>query len=145
MKRTTPRRRKPAETDGPTEASGPVVAWCTGPRCSALHRLAGAEDHEQDIRSTVRATRGAVLITSPCLGRCELACVAAVARRDGPSRQIGPLAWFTGLEHSDRSRALQAWLLTGGPQQILRPDRILPTALRAAACGVTPPPRIRRH
>ncbi|MEX5303229.1 hypothetical protein [Kocuria sabuli] len=145
MKRTTPRTRKPVEPDNSTEASGPVVAWCTGPRCSALQRLAGGEEHEQQIASTVRATRGAVLITSPCLGRCELACVAAVARRDGPSRQIGPLAWFTGLENSDRFQALQAWVVNGGPQQILRPDRILPPSLRAAACGVTPPPRIRRH
>jgi (2Fe-2S) ferredoxin len=122
-----------------------VVAWCTGPRCTALHRLADGEDHAKDIASTVRATRGAVLITSPCLGRCELACVAAVAGRDGPSRQIGPLAWFTGLENSDRFQALQTWVLKGGPQQILRPDRILPAALRAAACGVTPPPRFHRH
>lgn len=144
MKRRTPRPRKPVETGESTGASGPVLAWCTGPRCTALHRLADGEDHQQRITSTIQETRGAVLISSPCLGRCELACIAAVARRDGPSNRIGPLAWFSGLEDHDRFRALQSWLRAGGPQQILQPDRVLPPALRAAACGTSPPPSIHR-
>lgn len=131
-------------TERTAEASGPALLWCTGPRCTALHRIAGGEDHHRQISATVGLTRGAVLITSPCLGRCDLACVAAVARRDGPEDRIGPLAWFTGLEMPRRFAALQAWLAAGGPQQILRPQRVLPPALREAACGVSGPPRIRR-
>lgn len=132
------------------EASGPVLAWCMGPRCTALRRLAqpadqtGQPDQTDLMHSTIRQTRGAVLISSPCLGRCELASVAAVARRDGPSGQIGPLAWFTGLEQEKHFRALQAWILAGGPQQILQPARVLPPTLAKARCGVTAPPRIHR-
>lgn len=144
MKRRTSRPRKPMDTGASTEASGPVLAWCSGSRCAALHRLNDGEDHQQRIASTIRTTRGAVLITSPCLGRCELASIAAVARRDGPSKRIGPLAWFSGLEDESRFRALQEWLRAGGPQQILQPDRVLPPGLRDAACGTTTPPRIDR-
>lgn len=144
MSRRTARPRKPLKNETPADASGPVLAWCTGSRCAGLRRLADGEDHEQQIVSTIRATPGAVLINSPCLGRCELACVAAVARRDGPNDQIGPLAWFSGLEEHGRFHALREWLRAGGPQQILQPDRILPPALRAATCGTTPAPRIRR-
>lgn len=144
MKRRASRPQEPEETGGSTDASGPVLAWCSGSRCAALHRLNGGEDHQQQITSTIRDTRGAVLITSPCLGRCELASIAAVARRDGSSKQIGPLAWFSGLEDQSRFQALQEWLRAGGPQQILQPGRILPPALREATCGTTPPPRIHR-
>lgn len=137
--------RKTSRTHQPTDASGPVLAWCTGTRCTALHRIAGGDDHAEQIRSTVRNTPGSVLITSACLGRCELACVAAIARRDGSSGRIGPMAWFTGLENGDRFDALRRWVADGGPRHLQHPGKAVPSALAEAACGVSAPPRIPRR
>ncbi|MFI7481551.1 hypothetical protein ACH9EU_03955 [Kocuria sp. M1R5S2] len=124
------------------DASGPLLAWCGGTRCTALHRLTGGEDRTGRISSTIRGTRGSVLITSPCLGRCHLACVAAVARRDGSSGRIGPMAWLSGLEDDARFDALRHWIAAGGPQELDRPDHAVPAALRDAVCGIGPPPRL---
>jgi hypothetical protein len=88
--------------------------------------------------------RGAVLMSFPCLGRCELAGVAATARRDGPSGQIGPMIWFTGLEDPQRFEALRKWIAGGGPRHLDHPARALPAALDQAVCGTSPPPQIRR-
>ncbi len=137
--------RKAPQSPKPTEASGPVLAWCAGHRCTALHRLGGGDSHAEQIRATVKNTPGAILITSPCLGRCELAGVAAAARRDGPSGQIGPMVWFTGLESHDRFEALEAWIARGGPLRIHHPGHALPPVLDDAVCGTGPPPRTLRH
>lgn len=129
--------------ESPIDASGPVVVWCTGHRCSALHRMKHGDGVFDNIASLVGRTRGAVLISTPCPGRCALASVAAVGRRDGPSGQLGPLAWFAGVEGPARFRALRSWIGDGGPQQLMRPDQVLPSALKAATCGLSNPPVLR--
>lgn len=128
----------------PAEPSGPVVAWCAGHRCTALRRLNGGAGQDERIRTTVKNTPGAVLMSFPCLGRCELAGVAATGRRNGTSGQIGPMVWFTGLEDPDRFEALQAWIAGGGPRHLHHPAGALPAALGEAVCGTSPPPQIRR-
>lgn len=126
------------------EPGGPVVVWCTGHRCSALRRLAGGTDHDEQVRATITRTSGGALIESNCLGRCELAAVAAVARREGTSGRIGPLAWFSGLEKSERFNALKRWIANGGPRDADQPGHSVPSALDDALCGVSPPPQFRR-
>ncbi|WP_188538051.1 hypothetical protein [Kocuria dechangensis] len=128
-----------------TDASGPVVAVCHGHRCAGLRRLHGTADHADRIREAVKATPGAVLITSPCLGRCEMASLAAVARRDGPSGRVGPTVWLSGLEDECRAEALTAWIASGGPQRLHQPDHGLPRSLGAAVSGYGPPPAITGH
>ncbi|SDI78831.1 hypothetical protein SAMN04488693_12332 [Arthrobacter subterraneus] len=134
---------KPPPRSG-KDPDGPVLVWCAGHRCAALRRLSGGQDHDEQIRATIRQTSGGVLIESRCLGRCELAGVAAVARRDGRSGRIGPLAWFTGLENGTRFAALRRWIASGGPREADIPNQGAPPILEDAACGVTPPPQVRR-
>ncbi|NUL45379.1 hypothetical protein F7P69_09260 [Cellulosimicrobium funkei] len=127
-----------------TDASGPIVVWCAGHRCSAVRDLHQEQDATSRLRTTVANTAGAVLISSPCLGRCELASVAAVGHRDGAGRQAGPMVWFSGLDDEARFSALRAWVRSGGPQTFLHPDRLLPSALKEATCGLSAPPVIHR-
>lgn len=128
-----------------SDASGPLIAFCQGHRCTGLHRLNGTADQTARIQETVNATRGAVFIASPCLGRCELAALAAVARRDGPSGYVGPTVWLSGVEEKDRAEALTAWIASGGPQRLHEPEHGLPHPLDAAVCGFGPPPAVTRR
>lgn len=135
----------PGGTDAPAGASGPLVALCVGQRCSALRRLArtvGARDESPDavenLRSAVRATSGAVLLMSPCLGPCSLASVAAIAHRDGATGHVGRPVWLAGMEQLPRAAGLQRWVVDGGPTCRDRPDAEVPGSLAEAAVGVGP-------
>lgn len=127
------------------DASGPVLALCTGHRCSGLRRLAGTEDTVEDLRKAVRDTTGAVLITANCIGPCSLASLVAVARRDGSTGRTGPTVWLGGMEERARADVLRQWIGIGGPARIDRPSADLPAALRAAMVGLGPGHRMTRH
>lgn len=126
-------------------ASGPLIVLCQGHRCAGLHRLNGTADQSARIQETVKVTRGAVFIASPCLGRCELAALVAVARRDGPSGCVGPTVWLSGVEEKERAEALTAWIASGGPQRLHEPEHGLPHPLDAAVRGFGPAPTVIRR
>lgn len=130
---------------GNAEAGGPLVAVCHGHRCAGLRRLHGTVDRIERLQETVKATRGAVLLTSPCLGRCELAALVAVARWDGPSGCAGPTVWLSGIEAEDRADALTAWIAAGGPRRLHQPEHGLPEPLDTAVSGFGPPPSALRR
>ncbi len=137
------RRSTPSRTS--TDASGPLVAVCQGHRCAGLRRLTGTAEQVADLQEVVKGTAGAVLISSPCMGRCEMASLAAVARRDGPSGRAGPTVWLSGLEDEHRAQALNRWVASGGPQRIHQPEHGAPELLREAVSGFGPPPTVSRR
>lgn len=132
-------------TTDTTDTSGPLVAVCQGHRCAGLRRLTGTAEQVEHLQEVVRGTSGAVLITAPCMGRCEMASLVAVARRDGPSGQVGPTVWLSGLEDTDRAEALNRWVASGGPQRIHQPEHGAPESLRDAVSGFGPPPTVSRR
>ena len=117
---------------------------CTGHRCTALRRLAGTVGTVQELGSAIRTTPGAVLVTTDCLGRCELGSLAAIARRHGPTGRTGRTLWLTGIERADRVEGLRHWITDGGPSTLDRPDADLPPSLTPAAVGLGPGARISR-
>ncbi len=129
----------------PTDAGGPLVAVCRGHRCTGLRRLTGTADQVERLRELVQGTAGAVLISSPCMGRCDMASLVAVARRDGPSGQVGPTVWLSGLEDADRAEALHRWVAAGGPERIHQPAHGAPGGLQDAVIGFGPPPAVGRR
>ncbi|PGH44401.1 hypothetical protein COO58_08145 [Micromonospora sp. WMMA1996] len=80
--------------------AGVTVVYCDGHRCRALRRpgMPGQESAglAEILRRAVRASRGAVLVRSGCLGACERA--PAVLVLDGTGRAarrgvlVGPVA-----------------------------------------------------
>lgn len=138
------RKSAPARTTA-ADASGPLVAVCQGHRCAGLRRLTGNTEQMENLQEVVRATAGAVLITSPCMGRCEMASLVAVARRDGPSGQVGPTVWLSGLEDAARAKALSHWIASGGPQRLHQPEHGAPRPLEEAVIGFGPPPTFSRR
>lgn len=135
------RSRRPAPTaNSPAaDASGPVLALCTGHRCTALRQLAGSEGAVDDLRAAVRDSRGGVLVVVDCLGVCAVAAVAAVARRDGATGRTGRAVWLGGLEQPARADGLQRWMRAGGPAHMDHPSTDLPSPLEAAVIGHGPP------
>lgn len=138
------RKSSPSSTTA-TDASGPLVAVCQGHRCAGLRRLAGTVEQVENLQEVVSGTAGAVMISSPCMGRCEMASLVAVARRDGPSGQVGPTVWLSGLEEAHRAEALSRWIASGGPQQIHQPEHGAPQPLQDAVRGFGPPPTVSRR
>ncbi|QYF73635.1 hypothetical protein [Cryobacterium sp. PAMC25264] len=134
----TPKRTPPAP-----EASGPLVALCAGHRCEALHRLADDQTGTERLRATVSRSRGAVLVSTPCLGACASGAVAAVARRDGGTGTTGPSVWLGGVDRPATLAALLGWVDSGGPSSTDLPARDAPTTLREAILGIGHPIRAR--
>lgn len=128
-----------------TDASGPLVAVCQGHRCAGLRRLTGTTEQLENLQEAVRGTAGGVLITSPCMGRCEMASLVAIARRDGSSGRVGPTVWLSGLEEAHRAEALSRWVASGGPQRIHQPEHGAPQPLQDAVSGFGPPPAVSRR
>lgn len=128
-----------------TDASGPLVAVCQGHRCAGLRRLTGTTEQLENLQEAVRGTAGGVLITSPRMGRCEMASLVAIARRDGPSGRVGPTVWLSGLEEAHRAEALSRWVASGGPQRIHQPEHGAPQPLQDAVSGFGPPPAVSRR
>lgn len=127
------------------DASGPLVAVCQGHRCAGLRRLTGTAEQLENLQEAVRGTAGAILITSPCMGRCEMASLVVIARRDGPSGRVGPSVWLSGLEEAHRAEALSRRVVSGGPQRIHQPEHDAPQLLQDAVREFGPPPTISRH
>ncbi|UOY03313.1 hypothetical protein [Blastococcus sp. PRF04-17] len=117
-----------------------MVALCLGPACAAALRptRAGA----LPVRDAVRGSRGAVLVTTACLGRCTAAAVAVVAHRDGGGRSSGATVWLSGVHEPSRAEALAVWVRDGGPAAEGQPDSTLPASLVPAAAGLGPPMRM---
>ena len=124
------------------DAGGPLVAACAGHRCTGLRRLAGTPDSLTELAATVRATRGAVLVTAPCLGPCASAAVVAVAHRAAGTGSSGPAVWLAGVQTPDLAAELTGWLGGGRPGPPARPESTLPGALRAAVAALGPRRRV---
>jgi len=122
-------------------ASGPLVALCAGHRCNALHRLADGHDGTDRLRSTIATGRGAVLVSTECLGACANGAVAAVARRDGSTGKTGPTVWLGGMDQPDTLDALLTWIASGGPTLIDVPAENVPPALHDSVLGIGNPIR----
>jgi hypothetical protein len=131
--------RSQAQTPADHDASGPLIALCAGHRCEALHRLADDRGGTERVRSTVAAERGAVLVSSPCLGECARGAVAAVARRDGRTGTTGPSVWLGGVEQPATLSALLQWIRVGGPSLIESPAADVPEDLHEAMLGLGRP------
>ena len=126
------------------DPGGPLVAVCTGHRCAALRRLAGTADGVDRLAEVVRGTPGAVLVTAACLGRCDRAALAGLARRAPGTGQAGPAVWLAEVQSPERTDGLVAWLRAGGPTGSTDQDdppalHRLPACLRPAVTGIGPP------
>jgi hypothetical protein len=117
------------------DPGGPVIAVCTGQRCSARRRLQGPDGGIEPLKTAASRTRGAVLVSTGCLGRCELAATVLVVWRGDTAGEPLPLA---GMEAVDRSQALATWLPGPGPAISLLHGGRLPPALAAARAAADP-------
>jgi len=133
----------PPDAPSPTApgASGPLVALCEGHRCKALHRLADGQDGTSRLRSTIANGRGAVLVSTECLGACAEGAVAMVGRRDGGTGVTGPTVWLGGMDQPDTLAALLRWIRSGGPPFSDVPASDVPQALHNAVLGIGSPLR----
>jgi hypothetical protein len=111
------------------DPGGPVIAVCAGRHCRSRRERHGPEAGIEPLRSAVRRTRGGVLISTGCLGRCQLAAAVLVVWRGETAGEPLPLA---GMDAPERSRALAAWLPGPGPATTLLRGGRLPAALAAA-------------
>ncbi|WP_409330200.1 hypothetical protein [Trujillonella humicola] len=121
------------------DPGGPLVILCQGHRCAALHRLAG-DAGAAGVSAAVAGSRGAVLVTAGCLGRCSLGALAGVAHR-APDGATSPALWLGGIEAPERAAALSRWVAGVGPTT--DPCRDVPAELREAVAGIGPPPLLR--
>ena len=119
-------------------APGPVVALCRGEACASSP---GAAVAAASLAAAVHDTRGAVLVTTGCLGRCTQAAVAAVAHRSGAGECSGPTLWLSGVHDAQRQDALSEWIRAGGPGDAGEPDDGLPATLIPAAAALGAPMR----
>ena len=115
-------------TGAGADPGGPLVAICDGHRCAALRRLAGTAALA-DVAAAVRATRGAVLVTTGCVDACERGSVAGLAQRAPVTGATGPAVWLAEMQTPERTAALVDWVTAGGP---------LPGCLRTAVTAVAP-------
>lgn len=115
------------------DVPGPVVSTCLGHRCRGLQRLCGT-DLVDELRPVVRATRGAVLVTITCPGRCDLGALVLVGWRGSPGWV--PLA---GMQDPGRIRALVDWLPGPDVEEALRGGPHWPEPLRVAYAETRPP------
>ena len=127
-------------TAGGADPGGPLVALCTGHRCAALHRLAGT-DPLTEVGAAVRRTRGAVLLTTGCVGACDRGSVAGLARRAPVTGQTGSAVWLSQVQTPERTAALVAWVHAGGPGAAGTGRDLVPACLREAVAGIGPAPR----
>ncbi|PZA20446.1 hypothetical protein [Modestobacter versicolor] len=125
-----------------TDTGGPLVALCVGHRCAALRRLSGTADGVDRVAEAVRSTSGAVLVTAGCLGGCDRAALAALARRAPGTGQPGPAVWLSEVQTPERTAGLVAWVTAGGPGVGGAGAGPLPASLRTAVTGVGPPVRV---
>ncbi|GAB3238321.1 (2Fe-2S) ferredoxin domain-containing protein [Kineosporia babensis] len=101
------------------DQGGPVVAVCTGPRCAALCRLTGTGSESDPLnarlREATRQTTGGILISTGCLGRCDLSAVVLLTWR----YQSPPPIALAGMHQPQRMQALTEWLPGHGPRRAL--------------------------
>ena len=95
---------------------------------------AAPKPESSPLKSAVSHTRGAVLISTGCLGRCSLAAVVVLAWQGQVGCEPIPLA---GMDALDRSRALTTWLGGTGPATTLLHGARLPAPLAAAKAAAT--------
>ena len=86
------------------------------------------------LTAAVRATRGAILVTTGCVGHCELGAVVALGRRPASSAAVatepGGLLPFTGgvvlpgMDRVPRAAALCQWVRAGGYEVATPPDEL---------------------
>lgn len=125
------------------EASGPLVAVCTGHRCDALHRLVADQDGTERLRPTIAAHQGAILVSTQCMGACANGAVAAIARRDGTTGATGASVWLGGIDQPSSLSVLLDWIALGGPPDPAALADAVPTSLRNAVIGIGQPIEVR--
>jgi hypothetical protein len=130
-------KRSPARAKA--DPDGPAVIVCTGHRCSALLKRNAGVNHQEQLRSAVRGTSGALMIATGCIGACALAPVAAVAARNGETGRLGPAVWFAGIDQSGRAPALLQWIRDGGPASAPDPSARIPAPLADSVLGIALP------
>lgn len=115
------------------------MAVCTGHRCAALRRLDGEDDDVgTSLREAVRASRGGVLVSSPCVGGCAQAPVAAVGQREPGQERPDVVLWLGQLDAARREH-LAAWVAqlgALGEPSALSGTGDVPAALRPAVLAV---------
>ena len=130
--------------DNGGKPDGPVIAVCTGTRCAALCRMSGTGTREdplnQRLREATRRTRGAVLVSTGCLGRCDLSAVVLLAWRFSSPPPVA----LAGMHRPARVDALATWLPGAGPRRALfdrsiEPGELADAASEAARPALSPP------
>lgn len=134
-RRRDPAPAPPAEDD--EDPGGPLVMVCVGHRCAALLELArerGSGPGLPGLAESVRATRGAMLVTMGCVGHCELGAVVGLGHRPPSSAAVettpGGVVPFTGgvmlagMDRAPRAEALRRWILDGGIEAAPPPEAL---------------------
>ncbi|MPQ97179.1 hypothetical protein GB931_04400 [Modestobacter sp. I12A-02628] len=121
-------------------ATGPVVAACTGRRCSALRALSARPDSAEQLSAAVRDSAGAVLVDVDCPGLCSRSAVAGITGYDDRTGMLGRVWWLERVEQPPLADALVAWVRSGPPPWSAQRVVDVPPALRSAVLGLAPPP-----
>lgn len=85
-------------------AAGPLVAVCSGHRCLGLQRLHEC-DFVETLRPVIRETHAAVLLRTPCQGRCHLGPLVTLGRPGSSHRMV-----LGGMERPGSLDILIDWL-----------------------------------
>ena len=110
-------------TRGPSRVL--LIARCDGSRCAGLHRL---REENTSLRAAVRRRPDAVLMTTLCLGHCELAAVAAVGWARSAHNSLawlGPPVLLERTDTAERAAALASWVTAGAPEPGTLPDGLI--------------------
>jgi len=123
--------------------AGPLVAVCTGHRCAALRRLEGEDDAlGASLREAVRASRGGVLVSSPCVGACARGPVVAVGQRAEDQQQPRTVVWLGDLDAARREEVATwvARLAEGVSDALAVPSALRPAVLAVRGAPLAPQP-----
>jgi (2Fe-2S) ferredoxin len=140
---TAPASSSSSSRSAGSSPAGPLVAVCTGHRCAALRRLDGeGDDVGASLREAVRASRGGVLVSSPCVGACAQAPVVAVGQRPEGRERPDAVVWLGSLDAARREHLADWVAQLGAPSGrgaraagLSGPDDV-PAALRPAVLAV---------
>jgi hypothetical protein len=124
-----PQRRAPGHRRR-ADPPGPVVAVCTGRHCLHAHRIGPGQALDlAELRESVRRTRGGVLVSCGCLGRCGAASLVLLGWQGNAYVEFRALG---GMERGQRMSTLAAWLPGPGPAKALLDGGDLPRTLAQA-------------
>lgn len=109
----------------PPALSGVDVVLCRGCCCGNPAKHPGT-DHEQQaaaLAAAVAGVPGARLVTTNCLGPCELANVVVIRRRaPGPGAARKPPLWLGSVSDPADTAALSRWIQAIGSSGRTNPE-----------------------